>query len=220
MSADLAPGVLFDVDGTLVDTNYLHVLAWWRAFRSRGHDIPMTTLHRTVGQGSDQFVSSVLGAQDEEIADAHADFYGPFKHDLVAFDGAADLLRAVKKHGFRVVLATSASGAEAKHLRAAIDADDAIDEVTTKDDADASKPDPDIVRTALDKGGIDPARALFVGDTVWDIVAARRAGLRCVCVCSGGISRAELEGAGALAVYDDVRQLLEDIESSPLLALK
>src|SRR5437764_1959716 len=212
-------GVLFDVDGTLVDTNYLHVVAWWQAFRSQGHQVAMTDLHRTVGQGSDQFVSSILGRDDEKVADAHSDFYGQWKHQLMAFPGAADLLRTTKKAGLSVVLATSASEAEAEHLTAAIDADDAIDVVTTKGDADASKPDPDIVQSALDKAELRPDDALFVGDTVWDVQAAGRAGLRCVCVLSGGISEAELRDAGAIAVYRDVAHLLSDFDGSPLSAL-
>jgi HAD superfamily hydrolase (TIGR01509 family) len=214
-----AAGVLFDVDGTLVDTNYLHVLAWSQALRTNGHQVSMATLHRTVGQGADRFVESVLGHADEAVSDAHSDFYGPHLHDLVAFPGAADLLRATKKAGLRVVLATSASGEEVEHLRRAIDADDAIDEVTNKDDADASKPDPDIVRTALDKAGVVAGRAVFVGDTVWDVEAARRAGVPCVCVLSGGISAAELSDAGAIAIYEDVAHLLEDYDDSPLAGL-
>ena len=212
-------GVLYDVDGTLVDTNYLHVVAWWHAFRSRGHRVPMTDLHRTVGQGSDQFVSSILGHDDDEIADAHSDFYGPFKHQLMSFDGAADLLRTTKKAGLVVVLATSASEAEAKHLTAAIDANDAIDVVTTKGDVDASKPDPDIVKTALDKAGLTSGDAIFVGDTVWDVEAARRGGLDCVCVLTGGIGEQELRDAGAVAVYRDVRHLLDDFDASPIARL-
>src|SRR3954447_22414369 len=127
-------GVLYDVDGTLVDTNYLHVIAWWQAFRSQGHDVPMTRLHRTVGQGSDQFVSSILDGDDDKVADAHSDFYGQWKHQLVAFPGAAYLLRMTKKAGLWVVLATSMTEGEARRLTEAIDADDAIDVVTTKDD--------------------------------------------------------------------------------------
>jgi HAD superfamily hydrolase (TIGR01509 family) len=214
-----ARGVLFDVDGTLVDTNYLHVVAWWHAFRSQGHRVPMTDLHRTVGQGSDQFVSSILGHDDEKVADAHSDFYGPFKHNLMAFEGAADLLRTTKKAGLVVVLATSASDAEAQHLTAAIDADDVIDVVTTKGDVDASKPDPDIVKTALGKAGLAPEDAIFVGDTVWDVEAARRAGLDCVGVLSGGVSEQELRGAGAVAVYRDAAHLLRDFDDSPLAQL-
>ena len=214
-----AAGVLFDVDGTLVDTNYLHVLAWWQAFRTQGHDVPMTLLHRTVGQGSDRFVSSILGRDDEKVRAAHSDFYGPWKHRLVAFDGAADLLRTTHKAGLAVVLATSASADEAEHLTAAIDADDAIDVITNSDDVDSSKPDPDIVATALDKAGLDTANAVFVGDTVWDVEAAGRAGLPCVGVLSGGISEDELRDAGAVAIYRDVRHLLEDFDSSPLARL-
>jgi len=212
-------GVLFDVDGTLVDTNYLHTVAWWQAFRSQGHDVPMTQLHRTVGQGSDRFVSSILGRDDEKVRDAHTDFYGQWKHRLVAFDGAADLLRTTKKAGLTVVLATSASEAEAEHLTAAIDADDVIDVVTTKGDVDASKPDPDIVDTALNKAGLDAGHAVFVGDTVWDVEAAGRAGLSCVAVLSGGISEAELRDAGAVAVYRDARHLLDEFDDSPLARL-
>ena len=212
-------GVLFDVDGTLVDSNYLHVVAWWQAFRSQGHDVSMTALHRTVGQGSDQFVSSILGREDDKVADAHADIYGQWKHQLVAFPGAADLLRVTKKAGLSVVLATSASQAEAEHLTAAIDADDVIDAVTTKGDVDASKPDPDIVQTALDKAGLRASDAVFVGDTVWDVQAAGRAGVRCVCVLSGGISETELREAGATAVYRDVAQLCAGFDDSALGAL-
>lgn len=213
-------GVLFDVDGTLVDTNYLHTVAWWQAFRSQGHDVPMTKLHRTVGQGSDQFVSTILGRDDDKVADAHSDFYGQWKHQLVAFDGAADLLRTTKKAGLTVVLATSASEAEAEHLTAAIDADDVIDVVTTKGDVDKSKPDPDIVHTALNKAGLGPADAVFVGDTVWDVEAAGRAGLACVAVQTGGISESELRDAGAVAVYRDVRHLLDEFDDSPLGSLR
>src|SRR5436305_14689805 len=162
-------GILYDVDGTLVDTNYLHVVAWARALRASGHHVPMRKLHETVGQGAGRFVETVLGHEDSDIADAHTDFYGPFLHELQPFDGATDLLRATKKSGLVVVLATSASAKEAQHLRAALDADDAIDEVTSKDDVEQSKPDPDIVQTALDKVGLDATNALFVGDTVWDV---------------------------------------------------
>src|SRR3954453_3739039 len=212
----MSSGVLFDVDGTLVDTNYLHVVAWWQAFRSQGHEVPMTVLHRTVGQGSDQFVSSILGRDDDKVADAHSDFYGQWKHQLVAFAGAADLLRMTKKAGASVVLATSASEAEAEHLTAAIDADDCIDVVTTQADVDASKPDPDIVNTALSKAGLSAQDAVFVGDTVWDVVAAGRAGVACIGVLTGGISEAEIRDAGAIAVYRDVAHLLDEFDSSPL----
>jgi HAD superfamily hydrolase (TIGR01509 family) len=215
----MSAGILFDVDGTLVDTNYLHVVAWWHAFRAHGHTIPMKQLHQTIGQGSDRLVETILGHSDDDVSNAHTDFYGPFLHELAAFDGAAELLRVTKRAGLRVVLATSASAKEAQHLRAALDADDVIDEVTTKDDVEESKPDPDIVQTAMDKAGLTADNALFVGDTVWDVEAARRAGLDCVAVLSGGIAEHDLRDAGAVAVYRDVRHLLDDFDNSPLAKL-
>jgi HAD superfamily hydrolase (TIGR01509 family) len=211
-----ASGVLFDVDGTLVDTNYLHVVAWWRAFRAHGHDVSMKQLHGLVGQGSERLVTSVLGRPDDDVVAAHSDFYGPELHRLPAFPRAAELLRAVKVAGMTVVLATSASEKETEHLRRAIAADDVIDAVTHKDDADESKPDPDIVETALAKGGLTAEGAIFVGDTVWDVEAARRAGLACVCVLSGGIAETDLREAGAVAIYRDVAHLLDELPSSRL----
>jgi HAD superfamily hydrolase (TIGR01509 family) len=216
MAGRSAAGVLFDVDGTLVDTNYLHVVAWWHAFRAHGHTPAMTDLHRTIGQGSERLVGSILGRADDDVAAAHTDFYGPFLHELAAFPGAQELLRRTKDAGLSVVLATSASAKEAERLRAAIDADDVIDCLTNKDDVAESKPDPDIVQTAMDKAGLSAQQCLFVGDTVWDVEAARRAGLDCVCVRSGGIGESELRDAGAIAVYRDVRHLLDDFDSSPL----
>jgi HAD superfamily hydrolase (TIGR01509 family) len=212
----MSAGILFDVDGTLVDTNYLHVVAWWQAFRAYGHTIEMRRLHETVGQGADRFVESILGHSDEKVSNAHTDFYGPFLHELAAFPKAAELLRMTKKAGLVVVLATSASAKEAEHLTSAIDADDAIDAVTSKDDVEESKPDPDIVQTALDKSGVDADEALFVGDTVWDVEAAKRAGLDCVAVLSGGIPEADLRDAGAIAIYRDVAHILDEFDSSPL----
>jgi HAD superfamily hydrolase (TIGR01509 family) len=209
-------GVLFDVDGTLVDTNYLHVVAWWQAFRAFGHDVDMATLHRAVGKGSDNFVSSILGHHDEAIADAHTDFYGPHMHNLLPLPGAVDLIRTTKKSGLVVVLATSASAKEAEHLTAALGCDDVIDAVTTKDDADESKPSPDIVQTALDKAGLTAENAVFVGDTVWDVEAATKAGLECVCVTSGGLCASDLREAGAVALFRDAAELVADFGRSPL----
>jgi HAD superfamily hydrolase (TIGR01509 family) len=212
-------GILFDVDGTLVDTNYQHVVAWWQAFRAHGHTVPMRRLHETVGQGSDRLVETILGREDEDVADAHTDFYGPFMHELAPFEGAADLLRTTKQAGLVVVLATSASAKEAGHLRESLDADDVIDEVTTKDDVEESKPDPDIVQAALDKAGLGKDSALFVGDTVWDVEAAKRAGLDCVAVLSGGIAEHDLRDAGAVEIYRDVKHLLDEFDNSPLAKL-
>jgi HAD superfamily hydrolase (TIGR01509 family) len=209
-------GVLFDIDGTLVDTNYLHVVAWADAFARHGHDVTMSTIHGLIGQGSDRLVTSALGDHNEEIVNAHTDFYAARLHSLNAFDGARELLIRCHKEGLRVVLATSASRHDADHLRAALDADDAIDHVTTSDDVQSSKPAPDIVEAAVDAAGLAASECVFVGDTVWDVEAAGRAGMPCVCVLSGGIAAADLRDAGAIALYPSVRELLQDFETSPL----
>jgi HAD superfamily hydrolase (TIGR01509 family) len=209
-------GVLFDIDGTLVDTNYLHVVAWADAFARHGHDVTMCEIHGLIGQGSDRLVSSAIGGHDDAIVDAHADIYAARLHALRAFDGARALLTRCQKEGLTVVLATSASRHDADHLTAALDADDAIDHVTTSDDVQSSKPAPDIVEAALDAAGLAASEGVFVGDTVWDVEAAARAGMPCVCVLTGGIATADLRDAGAIAIYPSVRELLQDFDSSPL----
>lgn len=209
-------GVLFDVDGTLVDTNYLHAVTWAAAFRSLGYQVATSRLHHLVGQGSDRLVASALGADDQAVADAHDDFYAPYLHDLRAFDGAADLLRKVKASGLTVVLATSAGERDAKFLRAAIDADDAIDAVTTKGDVAQSKPAPDLVQAALDAGGLDADHSVFVGDTVWDVQAAAAVGVPCICVLTGGIDERELRDAGAIEIYQNVEELAGCLERSAI----
>ncbi|HTW20666.1 MAG TPA: HAD family hydrolase [Mycobacteriales bacterium] len=212
-------GVLFDIDGTLVDTNYLHAVTWAEAFRSCGYAVATSRLHHLIGQGSDRLVTSVLGKDDPAVAEAHADFYGPHLHHLCAFDGAADLLRKIRASGVSVVLATSAAKRDARFLADAIDADDAIDHLTTNDDADSSKPDPDIVNAALRGAGLDAADCVFVGDTTWDVEAAKRAGMPCICVLTGGIDERELRDAGAIEIYEDVSALHERLAQSAIGAL-
>ncbi|HWB66393.1 MAG TPA: HAD family hydrolase [Mycobacteriales bacterium] len=209
-------GVLFDIDGTLVDTNYLHTVAWGEAFRVNGYDVPMSTIHSLIGQGSERLINSAIGHDDDAVVDAHSDLYGGHLHALRAFDGAADLLRRTKRAGLQVVLATSASSHEVEHLLRAIDADDAIDHVTGKDDVEASKPEPDIVEAAMSGAGLTAENVVFVGDAVWDVVATQQLGVGCVGVLSGGIAEAALRDAGAIAIYRDVADLLEDFDGSPL----
>ncbi|WP_149264640.1 HAD family hydrolase [Actinomadura sp. K4S16] len=213
--------VLFDVDGTLVDTNYLHAATWWQAFLQHGHTVPMADVHRAIGMGSDKLLDHLLPEDrdpdaDDGIRTAHTALYAQYWSRLRAFDGAADLLRACAGRGSRVVLASSAAAPELKALRAALDADDAIDEATSGSEVEATKPAPDLVQLALERAGVPAAKAVFVGDTRWDVEAAQRAGMSCVCVLTGGWSRAELEEAGAAAVYDDPRALLDDLDRSPL----
>jgi HAD superfamily hydrolase (TIGR01509 family) len=212
----MAYGVLFDIDGTLVDSNYVTVVAWADAFESQGYSVPMTKIHALVGQGSGRLIENAIGHYDDAVAEAHDDFYAPRLHSLRAFDRAADLLRRVKAEGLTVVLATSASEHDARFLRAAVDADDVVDHAATSDDAESSKPDPDIVQAAVDGAGLSVENCVFVGDTIWDVHAANKAGMDCVCVLTGGIAEAELTKAGAVAIYASVAELLDEFDASPL----
>jgi HAD superfamily hydrolase (TIGR01509 family) len=211
--------VLFDVDGTLVDTNYLHAVTWWEAFRQYGHHIPMACIHRAVGMGSDKLIDHLLPDDrdrglDEELQSARTALYAPYWPRLRAFDGAADVLRACAHRGLRVVLASSASEREMRALRAAIDAEDAVTAATCASDVQESKPAPDILETALKRSEVAPEAAVFVGDTVWDVLACKKAGLSCIAFLTGGIGVAELREAGAVEVYQGPTELLQSLDDS------
>ncbi|MGW8985899.1 HAD family hydrolase [Streptomyces parvus] len=211
---------IFDVDGTLTDTNHLHVVAWWEAFRQAGHTVPMPDIHRAVGLGSGDLIERLLGAdrdpgQDEAISSAHTVLYGTYFDRLPAFRRAGDLLRALAGRDWQVVLATSASGEELAALRRAVDADEVIRATASSDDVDRGKPSAEPVELACRLAGVAPEQAVFVGDTVWDMEAATRAGVGTVALLSGGIPRADLERAGADAVYRDVADLLDRLDDSP-----
>jgi HAD superfamily hydrolase (TIGR01509 family) len=212
---------VFDVDGTLVDTNHLHVATWWEAFRQAGHTVPMHAIHRAVGLGSEDLVARLLGDgrdkdQDAGLSAAHKALYGQYFDRLPALPKAGELLRRLHRSGWAVVLASSASGAELGALRRAIDADDAITDTAGAEDVREGKPAPEPVEHALELAGVPASRAVFVGDTVWDMRAGSKAGVRCVGVLCGGIPRADLEEAGADAVYADPADLLERLDGSLL----
>ncbi|HEX5187997.1 MAG TPA: HAD family hydrolase [Streptosporangiaceae bacterium] len=205
---------LFDVDGTLADTNYLHAVTWWEAFAQAGHDVPMASVHRVVGMGSDQLLDAVLPgnrdrAADSSITGAHSALYSTYWSRIRPLPGARKLLCACKDAGLRVVLASSANPPEFAALRAALACDDVIDAATSAGDVDKSKPAPDLVQVALEKAGVPADEAVFVGDTVWDVRACQKAGVPCVGLLSGGIAAAELSAAGAVAVFDDPAALLD-----------
>jgi HAD superfamily hydrolase (TIGR01509 family) len=197
MSPSSGRAVIFDVDGTLVDTNYLHALAWRRVFLEQGEpEIFTARIHRLVGMGSDEPVE-LFGRPRPELKPERARHFDPLKPEIRAFPQAADLLRTLHERGLRVVLATSAEKSDLEALLEAIDAEDAIDSVTSAGEVDAAKPAPDLFCVALEEAGTSPEATVVVGDTVWDVKAAARAGLRCVGVTCGGISRVELLEAGA-----------------------
>lgn len=212
-------GVLVDCDGTLLDTNYLHALAWSRALRELGEWAPMNAIHRLVGMGGDQLVPELVGHDIDGADDVHDRYYADLKDDVRPFAKAGDFLHRLHDAGLVVVLASSASEDDLEDMRKVLDADDAIDETVNADDVERSKPDPQIFATARDKAGIDPDLVLAVGDSVWDVKAARAAGMGCVAVESGGSSRHELDEAGAIAVYRDVEELGAQLFTSPIAGL-
>ncbi|MFI6449198.1 HAD family hydrolase [Kitasatospora sp. NPDC050543] len=217
----MAPTALFDVDGTLLDTNYLHTLAWAEALAQYGHTPAMARIHASIGMGGDQLLDHVLSqdrdrAQDGDISSAQHALFARFWPRLRPFDGAADLLRAVAVRGWTVVLASSASGRDLEVMRRALDADDAVSAATSADDVEASKPAPDLVHAALDKAGARAGEAVFVGDTVWDVQSATAAGVPCIAVLSGGWSERDLRAAGAVEVHADPAALLASLADSAL----
>jgi HAD superfamily hydrolase (TIGR01509 family) len=217
-------GVLFDVDGTLVDTSYLHVVAWWEALRQSGHDVPMRLIHRGIGMGADKILDYLLGTDrdtsgDDTIATAHTALWTPYWERLKPLPGAADLLRACAARGLRIGLASSASKAELAALRRAIDADDVVHTATDKDDAGSSKPDPDVISVALERLGLTAERVVYVGDSVWDVEAASKLGIPCIGLTSGGLAASELHDAGAVETYGYPADLLAALESSAIADL-
>ncbi len=211
---------MFDVDGTLVDSNYLHVVAWMGAFRESGQHVDGAAIHRAIGLGSAQLLEKLLGREvaatiGDQVKARHASLYGRNFETLRPFDGARPLIRAVAERA-RVALATSASSAELAALRAALDVDDVVDVIIGSEEVETAKPEPDLVEAALQRTGVACDQAVFVGDTIWDIEAAGRAGVACVAVLTGGISRTELLTAGAIDVYPSVAELLAGIDDSPL----
>jgi HAD superfamily hydrolase (TIGR01509 family) len=209
-------GVLFDIDGTLVDSNYQHAFAWWQALREHGHRVPMFEIHRRIGMGSDNLLEELIGEYSEELSTSRARYFRPLSLELTAFDGGPELLRAVHGRGCKVVLATSANKEDLEVLLKVIEADDAIDQVTSAADVEHSKPCPDVFERALEISRLAPERAIVVGDTAWDIEAARRIGLGCVCVESGGWSPKDLLAAGAVAVFRTVKELFDRLDESPI----
>ncbi|HEV7167288.1 MAG TPA: HAD family hydrolase [Micrococcaceae bacterium] len=212
-------GVLFDVDGTLIDSNYLHTLAWWQAFRQAGHDVQMASIHRAVGMGGEKLIAHLLGEgrdadADEALKASHSAVFSTHWPALRPFRCAKELVVQCGDVGLAVVLASSAPQPELKVLRAALDADSSIDAATSASDAEHSKPAPDILAAALKAGGLEPENVVFVGDSVWDVYAASELGIATIALTCGGTSEAELRDAGAVEVFQDPQILLRDLAQS------
>jgi len=201
---------ILDLDGTLVDSNYQHALCWYRAFREQRITIPMWRLHRHVGMGGDRYVAAVAGDDVErglgdELRDRHSALFDEVIDEVAPLPGARELLERLKEAGLTVVLATSSGK---RHLDAFLDllaARELLDSWTGKDDVEQSKPEPDVVAAALERAGTRDA--VMIGDTSWDVEAARRAGIETICLLTGGWSREELAAAGAAAVYESPAEL-------------
>ena len=205
----MASAVILDIDGTLVDTNYHHALAWYRAFRQNDVVVPVWRIHRAIGMGGDQLIAALAGDEVEErkgddIRDAEKPLYMAMIDEVEPFEGAKELVRDLSKDR-AVVLASSAKEDEVEHYVDLLDAREAVDGWTTSADVEETKPEPDLVEAALEKA--DTREAVLVGDSVWDCEAARRAGIESVAVLSGGYAEAELKGAGARDVFESVADL-------------
>ncbi|NVN53774.1 HAD family hydrolase [Mycolicibacterium hippocampi] len=213
-----APAVLFDVDGTLVDSNYLHVAAWLRAFHAEGLPVDGWRIHRCIGMDGTRLVRTLSGdaGQDvmERLKKGHSEFYEQSASLLATLPGARDLVRAVADRGLQVVLATSAPEDELSMLRKVLDCEGVIAAVTSSQDVETAKPKPDIVEVALERASVTAENAVFVGDAVWDCEAAARAKVTSIGLLSGGTSRAELLEAGASAVFEDAGDLLGKLDST------
>lgn len=215
----MAEIAVLDIDGTLVDTNYHHTLAWYRAFRQHGIVLPLWRIHRHIGMGGDQLVASLCDDRTEEengndIRAAEGPLYMQMIEEVEPLAGAHGLLEDLKGRGKRVVLASSAKQDEVEHYLDLLDARELADDWTTSADVEKTKPEPDLVTAAIDKvGGGD---ATMVGDSVWDCQAAGRAGLETVAVMTGGFAEAELRDAGAAMVFQSIEELRGALDDTPL----
>ena len=206
----------------MVDSNYLQS-SLVRAFSDVDLAVESWRIHRSIGMDGSMLVSSLAEDADDDTRqrakDLHSRYYQETASLLRPLPGARDLLRRVDALGLQVVLATSAPEDELSILREVLDSDDVVSAVTSSEDVDTAKPEPDIVEVALDRAGVPASRAVFVGDAVWDVVACGRAGVAAIALRSGGVSRHELEQAGARSVFDNPRELCDHLESTRIAAL-
>ena len=213
------PTAILDIDGTLVDTNYQHAIAWYRAFRQHNVILPVWRIHRHIGMGGDQLVGSLAGEQVEsemgdDIRTAEKALYFALICEVKPMHGARELMVDLKERGHAIVLASSAKKEEVEHYLDLLDARELADDWTTSDDVEATKPEPDLVHAARDKAG--GGDAVMVGDTPWDCKAAAAAGVETIAVLTGGFAESELRDAGAVAVFESIDELRERLDETPL----
>ena len=215
----MPPAAILDIDGTLVDTNYHHTIAWYRAFRQHEVKLPLWRIHRHIGMGGDQLVAALAGDDVEEekgddIRDAEKALYLALIEEVEPLEGARELIVDLKDAGHAVVLASSAKANEVDHYLDLLDARELADGWTTSADVEKTKPEPDLVVAAIEKAG--GGEAVMVGDSVWDCEAAKRAGIETIAVLTGGFSAQELKDAGAAVVFESIAELRERMDETPL----
>jgi HAD superfamily hydrolase (TIGR01549 family) len=215
----MPPVAILDVDGTLVDTNYHHALAWYRAFTQSGVELPLWLIHRGIGMGGDQLVGALAGEDverecGEDIRAAEKVLYMAMIHEVRPLPDARRLIEVLKERGHRVVLASSAKDEEIEHYIDLLDARELADEWTSSADVEKTKPEPDLVHVAMKK--VDAGDAVMIGDSVWDVEAAKRAEIPTIAVRTGGFGHDELAEAGAVRVFESINDLLQELHETPL----
>jgi len=211
---------LLDVDGTLVDTNYHHAIAWYRALRQHDAVIPVWRIHRHIGMGGDQLIAAVAGEDVEaehgdDVRDAEKALYMAMIEEVEPLEGARELIAEAAERADQVMLASSAKAEEVEHYVDLLDARELADGWTTSADVEATKPAPDLVEAAMEKAGAD--EAILIGDTPWDVKAAKKAAVPTAAVLTGGFSEQELSEAGAIAVFETIADLRDGLDGLPVL---
>jgi HAD superfamily hydrolase (TIGR01509 family) len=213
------PAAILDIDGTLVDTNYHHAVAWFRAFRRLDVTLPLYRIHRHIGMGGDQLVGALAGddferAHGDEVRALEGDLYMELIDEVRPLAGARELLEELKRRDHALVLASSAKEHEVDHYLDLLGARELADGWTTSADVERTKPEPDLVAAAIEKAG--GGKAVMVGDSTWDCKAAERAGIATIGVLTGGFSREELREAGAACVFERIEDLLSELDETPM----
>jgi len=212
------PAAILDVDGTLVDTNYQHAIAWFRAFRQHGVVLPLWRIHRQIGMGGDQLVGARAGEdfeteQGDDVRAAEKALYMSLIVEVEPLEGARELIEDLKRAGHAVVLASSAKPDEIEHYLDLLGAREFVDGWTTAADVENTKPEPDLLRAAVEKAG--GGKSVTLGDSTWDCESAKRADVPTIGVLTGGFSEEELLEAGAGCVFGSLTEVRENLARTP-----
>jgi HAD superfamily hydrolase (TIGR01549 family) len=214
----MPPAALLDIDGTLIDSNYHHALAWYRAFRLHGLAIPVWRCHRAIGMGGDQLVRYLAGEgfekeQGDVVRLQEKTLYAQLIAETQPFEDARGLIEDLKGLGCTIVISSSAQARDTQHYLDLLDARALIDGSTDSGSVEATKPAPDLIEAALEIAG--GGKAVLIGDSTWDCKAAKAAKVPTICVLTGGFGADELLDAGAIAVYESLGELRDKLDETP-----